>query len=93
MVRPENPAHLPAFTKAVMLDNINLMENHIELNNVRDISNGSILLPSESDTDAFKFYHMTKGKLNGNYEVIELQWADPQVRIVGLSASIFHSTP
>lgn len=85
IVRPKNPEHPPASTKAAILDNLNLMENHIELNSVKHISNGGILLSCGSDSDASKFYQMAKDKLTENFEVIELRGADPQVRIVGLS--------
>lgn len=88
IIRPKNSDQLSNSTKADILENIDLVNNDIELNSVKHIANGGILLGCGSDSDATKFRQIAGDKLTDDYDIFELRGTDLQIRIVGLSQSM-----
>lgn len=75
-------------TKADILQNFNPAYSEININKIKHIKDGGILLSCETSEEIVKFKKIAEDKLSDNYDVHEVKGIHPRVRIVGLSEKL-----
>lgn len=72
-------------TKSDILQNINPVDTDININKIKHIKDGGLLLSCQSTEEISRFKQMAQEKLSSDYEIRELKGLHPRIRIVGLS--------
>lgn len=88
IVKPKNLEQVTSHTKADIMQLVNPAKLDVEINNVKRIRNGGIMLSSTQPESILKIKEVAEKNLAANYDVHVLKNINPQIRIVGLSGRL-----
>lgn len=88
VIKPKNKNQENSQTKSDILKNIDPINTHININKVKHIKEGGILVGCNSESESSKFKQIAGEKLADNYEIHELKSIHPRVRVVGITEKI-----
>lgn len=85
IIKPKDQNKKNSDTKSEILQNINPLESKIQLNKVKNIKKGGIVVSCKNDKDTKKFKNLADEKLSGHFEIREVSNPRPRIKIVGIS--------
>lgn len=92
IIKPKNQRQQNASTKADILRTINPVDLQIQLNKVKHISNGGILLGCNNKDDVNKFKQLADEKLSDKYDIREVKNPQPRIKLVGVTENYDEET-
>lgn len=75
-------------TKSDILQNFNPTTTDININKIKHIKDGGLLLSCQSSEEVSKFKRLAQEKLSSDYEIRELKGLHPRIKIVGLTEKL-----
>lgn len=88
IVRPKKTSQSVSATKSEILKQVDPDLNNIEINKIKTLKSGGILVGCPSSTSSLKFEQLLSEKLPDKYDVHQIKSTHPRVRIVGLSEQL-----
>lgn len=84
IVKPKNTQENKQ-TKSDILQNINVNRPDININKIKHIKDGGLVVSCQTTEEISKFKKIVEEKMSTNYDIREVRGLHPRVRIVGLS--------
>lgn len=91
LIKPNDDNQQNSATKSEIMQKINPLDNNIQINAVRHISNGGVIVGCGNYEEAAKFKELAEKELT-NYVVKDIKNVQPRVRVVGLNDKLDEET-
>lgn len=85
IIKPKNQEQSISKTKRDILDNVNPINADININKVKHIKNGGVVIDCQHKADGSKFQKIANDKMSNNYIIREVKNILPRVRVVGFT--------
>jgi hypothetical protein len=85
LIKPKNIVQTVSRTKSDVNSAINPVAEQINVNKVKSINNGGLLIGFSSKEDNAKFKRVAVKNLSQDYEIKEVKGLQPRVKLVGMS--------